>query len=114
MLKTLDPHSSFFDPRSYAQMRERQAGQLLRSRHHDSGHRRRHHRDVDLRGLARLQAGACAAATSIARIEGEDAKGWTTEQAVTKLKGPKGTSVNISLARRGYDDLIDWTSSATR
>ena len=26
MLHTLDPHSSFFDPRSYAQMRERQEG----------------------------------------------------------------------------------------
>ena len=26
MLQTLDPHSSFFDPRSYAQMRERQEG----------------------------------------------------------------------------------------
>src|SRR4029450_12614680 len=26
MLKTLDPHSSFFDPKSYAQMRERQGG----------------------------------------------------------------------------------------
>ena len=26
MLKTLDPHSSFFDPRQYAQMRERQEG----------------------------------------------------------------------------------------
>ena len=26
MLKTLDPHSSFFDPRAYAQMRERQEG----------------------------------------------------------------------------------------
>ena len=26
MLKTLDPHSSFFDPREYAQMRERQEG----------------------------------------------------------------------------------------
>src|SRR5258708_39999619 len=26
MLQTLDPHSSFFDPKSYAQMRERQAG----------------------------------------------------------------------------------------
>src|ERR1700726_1025748 len=26
MLGTLDPHSSFFDPREYAQMRERQAG----------------------------------------------------------------------------------------
>src|SRR5260221_10966565 len=26
MLATLDPHSSFFDPREYAQMRERQGG----------------------------------------------------------------------------------------
>src|ERR1700726_4285887 len=26
MLGTLDPHSSFFDPKEYAQMRERQAG----------------------------------------------------------------------------------------
>src|SRR5688572_33156277 len=26
MLKTLDPHSSFFDPRSYRQLRERQEG----------------------------------------------------------------------------------------
>src|SRR3990170_9002854 len=26
MLKTLDPHSSFLDPKSYAQMRERQEG----------------------------------------------------------------------------------------
>src|SRR5678809_1232799 len=26
MLATLDPHSSFFDPREYAQMRERQEG----------------------------------------------------------------------------------------
>jgi len=26
MLGTLDPHSSFFDPREYAQMRERQEG----------------------------------------------------------------------------------------
>jgi carboxyl-terminal processing protease len=26
MLQTLDPHSSFFEPREYAQMRERQQG----------------------------------------------------------------------------------------
>ncbi|HEX6464134.1 MAG TPA: hypothetical protein VFZ98_06770, partial [Vicinamibacterales bacterium] len=26
MLQTLDPHSSFFDPKQYAQMRERQSG----------------------------------------------------------------------------------------
>jgi carboxyl-terminal processing protease len=52
----------------------------------------------------------------IARIEGQDstgktvmldAKGWTAEQAVRKLKGPKGTTVGISIKRRGYDQLID-------
>jgi carboxyl-terminal processing protease len=52
----------------------------------------------------------------IARIEGQDsagkttmldAKGWTSEQAVRKLKGPKGTTVGISIKRRGYDKLID-------
>jgi carboxyl-terminal processing protease len=36
-----------------------------------------------------------------------DMKGWTTDQAVKKLKGPKGTVVNISIKRRGYDDLIN-------
>ena len=43
----------------------------------------------------------------IARIKGEDAKGWTSEQAVKQLKGPKGTNVNISIKRRGYDQLLD-------
>ena len=27
----------------------------------------------------------------IAKIGGEDAKGWTTDQAMQKLRGPKGT-----------------------
>ena len=36
-----------------------------------------------------------------------DAKGMSSEDAVKLLKGPKGTSVNISIKRRGYDQLID-------
>ena len=43
----------------------------------------------------------------IARIETEDAKGMSSEDAVKRLKGPKGTAVNISIKRRGYDQLID-------
>jgi carboxyl-terminal processing protease len=43
----------------------------------------------------------------IARIEGEDAKGWTSEQAVLRLRGPKGTPVNIAVRRTGYEKLID-------
>jgi carboxyl-terminal processing protease len=43
----------------------------------------------------------------IARIEGEDTKGWQSDQAVKKLKGPKGTKVRISIRRPGYEKLID-------
>jgi carboxyl-terminal processing protease len=39
----------------------------------------------------------------------DDAKGWTSDQAVARLKGPKGTTVDISLRRRGYEGLIDLT-----
>ena len=43
----------------------------------------------------------------IAKINGEDAKGWTSEQAVLKLRGPRGTPVQVSIRRAGYDKLID-------
>ena len=43
----------------------------------------------------------------IAKINGEDAKGWTSEQAVLKLRGPRGTPVQVAIRRTGYDKLID-------
>ena len=106
MLKTLDPHSSFFDPREYAQMRERQEGkyyglgiqiQVL---------------DGDITVMSIFEGSPAfkkglRRGDVIARIKGEDAKGWTSEQAVKQLKGPKGTTVAISIKRRGYDQLID-------
>jgi len=42
----------------------------------------------------------------MARIDNEDAKGWTTEQAMKKLRGGKGTPVKVEVRRRGYDALI--------
>src|SRR5262245_40155463 len=42
----------------------------------------------------------------IARIGDQDAKGWTTDQAMKSLRGPKGTVVQISIKRRGYADAI--------
>src|SRR5688500_6675112 len=108
MLQTLDPHSSFMDPRSFAQMRERQEGRyygLGITINVIDG-------DVTIftvfegspahqRGLRRGDV--------IAKIEGEDAKGWTSEQAVSRLRGPKQSSVKISIRRPGYDGLIDFT-----
>jgi carboxyl-terminal processing protease len=106
LLKTLDPHSSFFDPRSYAQMRERQEG-----RYYGLGIQIQVI-DGDITVMSIFEGSPAyrkglRRGDVIARISGEDAKGWTSEQAVSKLKGPKGTTVNISIKRRGYDKLID-------
>src|SRR5215813_76066 len=106
MLQTLDPHSSFFDPKSYAQMRERQEGRYygigLSIQTIDG--------DVTVmslfEGSPAYRAGI-RRGDVIARVKGEDAKGWTTEQTAKQLKGPKGTTVNISIRRPGYDKLID-------
>ena len=45
----------------------------------------------------------------IARISGTDAKDMSTDEAVRLLRGPKGTAVDISIRRTGYDQLIDLT-----
>jgi carboxyl-terminal processing protease len=106
MLKTLDPHSSFFDPRQYAQMRERQEG-----RYYGLGITIQPI-DGDITVMSIFEGSPAfkkglRRGDVIARIENEDAKGMTSEDAVKRLKGPKGTTVNISIKRRGYDQLID-------
>jgi carboxyl-terminal processing protease len=116
MLKTLDPHSSFFDPKSYAQLRERQEGRyygLGISIQVIDG-------DITVMSLfegSPAYRSGIRRGDVIARIEGPDpttsnvtmldTKNWTSEQAVRKLKGPKGTKVRISIRRPGYDKLID-------
>ena len=106
MLQTLDPHSSFFDPKQYAQMRERQEGKyygLGISIQVIEG-------DIHVMSLfegSPAYRSGIRRGDVIARIKGEDTKNWTSEQAVKQLKGPKGTKVNISIRRPGYDKLID-------
>ena len=106
MLGTLDPHSSFFSPKEYAQMRERQEGH-----YYGLGITIQNTPDGDVVAMGVFEGSPAykkgvRRGDIIAWIAGEDAKGWTTEQAMRKLRGPKGTTVDIGLKRRGYDELI--------
>jgi carboxyl-terminal processing protease len=106
MLSTLDPHSSFFDPREYAQMRERQEGH-----YYGLGITIQNTPDGDVVAMGVFEGSPAykmgvRRGDIIAWIAGEDAKGWTTDQAMRKLRGPKGTKVDIGLKRRGYDEMI--------
>ncbi len=105
MLQTLDPHSNFMDPKTYAQMRERQE-----QRYYGLG--------ITIQSLdrnitvVRVFEGSPAHQKGlrrgdvIAKTGDQDLTGWTTDQAVTKLRGPKGTFVNISVRRPGIPDLL--------
>jgi len=106
MLRTLDPHSSFLEPRAYTQMRERQEGVyyglgLSIVVVND---------DITVtnlfEGTPAYRAGI-RRGDVIAIIKGQSAKGWTSEQAVKELRGAKGTSVDISIRR--LDTLIPLT-----
>lgn len=50
---------------------------------------------------AGLQAG-----DRIISVEGVSTRGWGSDDAVAKLRGPKGTAVNIEVARVGVDEPI--------
>jgi carboxyl-terminal processing protease len=42
----------------------------------------------------------------IVEVEGQSTQGWSTDQAVKVLRGPKGQAVNIRVARSGVDEAI--------
>jgi carboxyl-terminal processing protease len=126
MLKQLDPHSSFFDPRSYRQLRERQQGSYyglgiqiqsidnditVMSVFENSPAYKKGLRRGDV--IARIKSDNPKPESDKGEPITPDAqgwysaKGWTSDQAVTQLKGPKGTTVGISIRRRGFDGLID-------
>jgi carboxyl-terminal processing protease len=109
MLRTLDPHSSFFSPRDFRMMRERQEGRYF-------GIGIQIARVATEVVVTSLFEGSPAYRSGIrrgdviARVNGEDAKDtWTTQDVVDRVKGPKGTTVDIGIKRPGVDGLIPLT-----
>jgi len=105
MLGTLDPHSSYFTPKEYAQMRERQEG-----RYYGIGVSIVAV-DGDITAVTVFEGSPAykkgiRSGDVIAKVNAKDAKGWTTEQAMRELRGPRGTTVDVEIRRRGYGALI--------
>jgi len=105
MLATLDPHSSFFDPREYAQMRERQEGRYYGLGISIAAINGDIVAQSVFEGSPAYRVGI-RRGDVIASIEGETAKGITSQEAQNKLRGPRGTQVNIEIRRPGYAQLI--------
>jgi carboxyl-terminal processing protease len=111
MLRMLDPHSSFFDPKDFTRLREDQ-----HSKYFGLGIRvrpllRDHGRHVIVEppsiGTPAERKGL-RAGDVITRIEGEPIDDWTSDDVVSHLKGPRGTTVNITIERPGVRDALQF------
>src|ERR1700690_4141791 len=107
MLHQLDPHSNFFDPKSYSALREEQRG-----KYYGVG------MTVGLRnnkviviapfvGTPAYRAGI-RPGDIIAAIDGKPTDNMSTSDVADLLKGPKGTTVKITMLREGTDKPIDF------
>jgi carboxyl-terminal processing protease len=106
MLRVLDPHSNFFDPHQYALLKEEQRG-----RYYGIGATvasRENHTVIiaPFVGSPAYKAGI-RPGDIILKVDGKSCDGLSTTDVASLLKGPKGTAVNVSLGREGWEQPIE-------
>jgi carboxyl-terminal processing protease len=107
MLHVLDPHSNFYDPKAFAQMREDQHG-----KYYGVGMSIAQQPDKNgvvhvvvlapFEGTPAFKAGI-KPGDMIMAIDGKTADGLDSTAVAGMLKGPKGTHVSVTMAREGKD-----------
>lgn len=107
MMRTLDPHSNFFDPKEYALIREDQEG---------------HYSGV---GMEVTQQGGKTVVTSpfsgspawraglrpgdvIVFVDDKSTEGLNTTEVADLLKGPRGSHVKVVVSREGAADYLSF------
>jgi carboxyl-terminal processing protease len=108
MLHALDPHSNFFDPKSYALMREDQRGKYYGVGMTIQPRNNKVIVVYPFVGTPAYKAGIHPGDVIIA-VDGKSTENMSTTDVADLLKGPKGTTVHISIAREGVDKPMEFT-----
>ncbi len=108
-LSYLDPHSSFLDPKTYKLMLDQTSGQFFGIGVVIDNTRKA--KDKYLTIVDTIPDGPSDKAgvkplDKIIEIEGQPLEGMSTEEATTKLKGQRNTTVSIKVLRENHPDLI--------
>lgn len=108
MLRTLDPHTSFLEPKEYSDMQDRQKGTfyglgILVTKRNDQVTV-----ITPLEGTPAARLGI-RAGDVISEVEGASTEDLSLDEVVKRLKGPKGTTVNIKIKRVGMKEPIPLT-----
>src|SRR5712692_10316742 len=113
MLRTLDPHSTFFDPHAYAQLREDQEGKYYGVGMQIVARPGKLGKFITvvvspIPGSPAFRAGL-RPGDIIAKVDGKTTEGQNGQQVDEMLKGPKGTVVHVTVSREGSEEPLEFT-----
>src|SRR5215471_1981555 len=108
MLRTLDPHSNFLETKEYSTLQERQKGSYYGLGITVQAVDGNITVVAPFEGTPAHRLGI-RAGDVISKIEGEDARGMSIDDAVKRLRGPKGTPIKVTIVRQGYDEPLEFT-----
>ena len=100
MLRTLDPHSNFYDPKAYARLREDQRGHYYGVGMVIQEQENKVYVVTPYENTPSFRAGIHPGDV-ISEVNGKSTDGWSSDQVAKALKGPKGTHVQVSVVRYG-------------
>src|SRR5499433_3824173 len=108
MLHVLDPHSNFFDPKSYSALREEQRGKYYGVGMTVGPRNNKVIVIFPFVGTPAYKAGIHPGDVIIA-VDGKSTENMSTGDVADMLKGPKGTTVHISISREGVEKPMEFT-----
>ncbi len=107
MLHSLDPHSNFFDPKSYSLLREEQRGKYYGVGMTVGPRNNKVIVIAPFAGTPAYRAGIHPG-DIIAAVDGKATDNMSTADVADLLKGPKGTTVRITVLREGADHPLEF------
>ncbi len=107
MLRVLDPHSNFFDPKSYSLLREEQRGKYYGVGMQVGPRNNKVIVIAPFAGAPAYRAGIRPGDIIVA-VDGKPTDNMNTSDVAELLKGPKGTTVRIAVLREGSDKPIEF------
>ena len=108
MLHQLDPHSNFFDPKSYSALREEQRGKYYGVGMTVGARNNKVIVIAPFVGTPAYRAGI-RPGDIIAAVDGKATDNMTTSDVADLLKGPRGTTVRITMLREGSDHPLEFS-----
>src|ERR1700746_824273 len=108
MLQGLDPHSNFFDPKSYSLLREDQRGKYYGVGMTVGPRNNKVIVIAPFAGTPAYRAGIHPG-DIIAAVDGKPTDNMSTSDVADLLKGPKGLTAHITILREGSEKPLEFT-----